>query len=1268
MMVHANNEAALALLAGRYGNDVEIWIVDSACDVSTRPTPSGAVPSTSLGDCERAPHITDAGGLSHATTETRVEHGAVITTAGGALDVDLRCVITPGIPHKLWSVDQGERAGVYFTSGPRAHLKFPNGDEVRCIRVGSAYAFVVHRRQDEHKPTTLAAVVSTSQQSEPTTAPEQTPRETSTPGHVTEHTPAVNDATHAGPAPAPTPQPKRALTTASAIGLIITLAIAGAGPGPAALSALASRSGLPLTPPTSAKLMRGFTFDARRAHLTFAHAADARVDDVLEQLALPPVERGHDEAHLCCTLGRLRFAPTYATSRNAEAQRSPGTVVEIDLQGPFFPPTIGGARYGVDFAFRDPPALYTALVASKSDAAAEVAPFAAHARAIGFQIQVGRTDMGGELVGREFAEACGRVGIAAEYVVPERKLGTGEVSHLRIADVARANNVLVNGVLGPRFWGYAYLHAVTQINATGGHKGAFGAAVDVSALAPYGSLVAARVAKHAKMEQRAEMFVYLGPATAAGPGACSIVPVPTPGNTQNDLRLVRTSASVVFIAAPGERVPSATIAGALSDAATEHSSESSRVPPIVAAAAPPPPPISSAPGQKENSTSGLAAERSSQIPPIVAAAAPPPPRPAPPLVAAAAQSPSQLVVVADAPDPPLNVTPRIAAAFRVANDPTFSATVAAARSIATRALAAVSLEHDEHLPHGHDDGPPFVEPPPVNDAPKTIPAALYGPDADAWYNGIDAEWNAIVKYGAVDIIPRSSAEDDARIYGIVMGFKKKKDGRFKVRSNLDGSTIAASDLAACSPAEQEGTLVTSTTPHYASPAADVTCVFVFFALAATFEHETICGDAQNAYLQADELPKEMRVLARPPPGFDVYLRRKYDGAPPFRAYDVFFQIIRPLYGHPVAGRWWNETFLTFIVGELGFEVSDFHPSFLFRREIDAPPTLLLTIVDDTPIAGAPHHVADVRARISARFVFTWQDPVTDVVGIDVTHTARGIALSQTRAMNGLLSRLGYADVAAVPDAPLPTRWSPDPDKDDGAVPGGAPPRVLEPRAVLGALRYLTACYPQLAFPVHSLLTAVPIWAPKHARALVSCLRYAAGCRDQCVFYSSSYAGRIEITAYADETLGSELAIGARGLALSRSGGVILLNGAKVDDFSRRQTSTQISTPQTCIVAAALIVQRVIILRRLIVQATNRPLPPTVVHIDNRTAIKTIRKRLLGQSARHLRLALNILISALDSKEVAYRWVDSQSNVADMYTAAEDSARLRRNLDVILGEA
>ena len=116
-------------------------------------------------------------------------------------------------------------------------------------------------------------------------------------------------------------------------------------------------------------------------------------------------------------------------------------------------------------------------------------------------------------------------------------------------------------------------------------------------------------------------------------------------------------------------------------------------------------------------------------------------------------------------------------------------------------------------------------------------------------------------------------------------------------------------------------------------------------------------------MQVDELPLEMRVHARPPPGFDVYLRRKHDGAPPFRTHDALFKVTRPLYGHPVTGCWWNERFLTFIIGGLDFEVSDSHPSFTFHRKTDGLPTLLLVIVDNTPLAGIPHHVTDVRIRI-----------------------------------------------------------------------------------------------------------------------------------------------------------------------------------------------------------------------------------------------------------------------------------------------------------------
>ena len=77
---------------------------------------------------------------------------------------------------------------------------------------------------------------------------------------------------------------------------------------------------------------------------------------------------------------------------------------------------------------------------------------------------------------------------------------------------------------------------------------------------------------------------------------------------------------------------------------------------------------------------------------------------------------------------------------------------------------------------------------------------------------------------------------------------------------------------------------------------------LFISLTVSFAHETACGDASNAYFQASPLPPELQVLARAPAGFGMYLNRKFDGAPPFRACDVFFRTKRPVCGHPIAGR------------------------------------------------------------------------------------------------------------------------------------------------------------------------------------------------------------------------------------------------------------------------------------------------------------------------------------------------------------------------------
>ena len=177
---------------------------------------------------------------------------------------------------------------------------------------------------------------------------------------------------------------------------------------------------------------------------------------------------------------------------------------------------------------------------------------------------------------------------------------------------------------------------------------------------------------------------------------------------------------------------------------------------------------------------------------------------------------------------------------------------------------------------------------------------------------------------------------------------------------------------------------------------------LFLSLAVSFAHEAACGDASNAYFRANPLPPELQVLARAPAGFGVYLNRRFDDAPLFRACNIFFRTMGPVYGHLVAGRWWYDTFVPFITGALDFLETDLHPRFFFRPEIDAPPTLLIVIADDTPLTGTIRHVASVREKLSARFDMKWQAPITHIVGVDIRVDATSIRLSQERALNVVL--------------------------------------------------------------------------------------------------------------------------------------------------------------------------------------------------------------------------------------------------------------------------
>ncbi|MEM8559735.1 MAG: hypothetical protein AAGG50_18090 [Bacteroidota bacterium] len=956
---------------------------------------------------------------------------------------------------------------------------------------------------------------------------------------------------------------------------------------------------------TAVKFMPGLDMNATRAHQTFAHAGPRRLQEITDRYGLNITDAPNQQASM---LGRLRAAPTHANSTSGTP--TPWRTVETDIQGKFGPPTLNGGQYAVEFAFRDPPAIGGAIIKRKSDAIHELRPFIVKQRSLGRDPKELRADLGGEFDNDAFRKEAAALGLTVDYVSPERHVNSAELAHLRSADVMRSNNALVKGVLHDKFWGYSLMYAWQQIDAAGNWSSTHtddnddSPVQDLSGYAPYGSVVAYRNPDLPKNDLRASLGIYLGPRKDGGPGDVWVVPLPKPGSLQDDLRLVRTVSTVHFLAAPGEPLDLRNLKQTLRDLTPELC----------------PPDADTATATIAGHVRQLRAE--------------------------------------------IELGSRSARAY---------ATYTANTISDTTVTADVDAEPDSGRIYCD------LEPPDPS-APRSMREALTRDDAAKWDTSIAKEYGAYIDFGAIQPTPRDDVPSDAEIYNTIDNYRYKRDGTCKTRLCLDGRGVHCRDAAHAADRDDHDDEAphssTARTRVYSSSQADPTCVLLFIACCVRYGYTIVAeGDAVAAYLQGAKLPSAYKCYMRPPRFLKDWFRRCF-GDPmhwPYDPYHTLWLVVRPVYGHPIAGRLWEETFSTFIIDELHFVRSTFHPCFFVRIESDGPPTLMLSIVDNVPLAGQPHHVAAVREALNARFAMTWNDRCDDICGMCVDYDADGsITVHQRPYIEKILTRVGLAHVTTGPRTPLDAKFNVDPnvpDVDLGDILDGHQQRALDvkPRECIGWLMYLRATVPTSSRATHTLASASNVWAPKHDLRLYRLFLWlAAHGRTLGIRFSAAYRGKFELRAFVDENYGCELSTTSSGRARSRLGGFILLNGGCIYSASHRAAVSCYSTAEVALLATSLIVRCLTNIRRLLYHMDGQHPPATDVRSDNTPALKQIRKRQLGNNMRHLRIALDGIITAIDSGDVKTKYINTAVNPADTFASYEPASLFNRNTSFVSG--
>jgi len=154
---------------------------------------------------------------------------------------------------------------------------------------------------------------------------------------------------------------------------------------------------------TPVQMLPGLTdLTSERAHQIFAHAAPGRLNEILSMYGYDPFEAEPDR--LCCTLGRLKSAPTHGMTTPAPSP--PWRIAAIALHDKFAPTSIDAAHYAMEFTWHDPSHLIGVLLAGISQHEDELQPFAVAMHKLGRCPTVLRADLGGAFDNKQFEVAA----------------------------------------------------------------------------------------------------------------------------------------------------------------------------------------------------------------------------------------------------------------------------------------------------------------------------------------------------------------------------------------------------------------------------------------------------------------------------------------------------------------------------------------------------------------------------------------------------------------------------------------------------------------------------------------------------------------------------------------------------------------------------------------------------------------------------------------------------------------------------------------------
>jgi hypothetical protein len=207
------------------------------------------------------------------------------------------------------------------------------------------------------------------------------------------------------------------------------------------------------------------------------------------------------------------------------------------------------------------------------------------------------------------------------------------------------------------------------------------------------------------------------------------------------------------------------------------------------------------------------------------------------------------------------------------------------------------------------------------------------------------------------------------------------------------------------------------------------------------------------------------------------------------------------------------------------------------------------------------------------------------------------------------------------------------------------------RELVGLLLYIaTRTRPDIMYPTNMLCQVASNPGFAHWEAAKQVVRYLKGTRDQSIVYSRDGGG---LYGYADAGFASET-LGWK----SVSGYVFILGGGPISWSTKKQSIITLSTAEAEYLAMTHAAKELIWIRLLLSELFGHFKYPTLLLCDNQSAITMAKDDTFHARTKYIALPHHFIRQCVSEKTISLSYVQSKTNIADMFTKALPSIQLR----------